>query len=89
MPENMFPRVKLEHKTAPNNCGAPSGEQIKDMRNASVLKPVMSMQKIVRPGDIVVPGCKESAHAKYSRWNYDREKRGQRSVHNGHVDLSR
>ena len=68
MLEGMFPRVKLERKTAPKKFVAASGEQSRDLgektiplkthegihRTASVVKPVISVQKVVRAGDVVV-----------------------------------
>ena len=68
MLEAMFPRVKLERKTSPKKFVAANGEQIRDLgekniktnegcitfRSASVVKPLISMQEVVRAGNIVV-----------------------------------
>ena len=60
----MFPRVKLERRTSPKKFVAANGEQIKDLgeknipfktnEGANVVKPLISMQKVVRAGNIVV-----------------------------------
>ena len=62
----MFPRVKLVRKTSPKRFVAANGEQIRDFKtneriqrcitltSASVVKPFISMRKIVRAGNIVV-----------------------------------
>ena len=70
MPETMFLRLKLERRTSPKKFVAANGEQIKDLgeknipfktnegiitfRSANVVKPFISMQKVVRAGNIVV-----------------------------------
>ena len=59
MLEGMFPRVKLERKIAPNKFVAVIGEATRDMcektvpfkkseGSASVVRPLISMQKAVR-----------------------------------------
>ena len=78
MIEGMFPPVKLERKTAPSKFVAADGEQIRDMgektipfttheeiHSASIVKPLISMQKVVRAGNVAVLDQKESAHSKY------------------------
>ena len=98
--EDKFPRVQVDRKTATKKFVAADGEQIRDLgekiiqlktnegihrcttfRSASVVKPLISMQKVVRAGNTVV--------LEYSRCNGDQAGRAQRSVHDGHVDLSR
>ena len=70
MPEGLFPRVKFERKTPPKKFAAANGERIKDLRekdlhskhiqrcttfrSASVVKPLIAMQKVARAGNIVV-----------------------------------
>ena len=49
-------------------------------RSANVVKPIISMQKVVRAGNIVVL---------HSRRNSDQAGREQWCVHNAHVDLPR
>ena len=104
MLEGMFPRVKLERKTVPQNFVAANGEQIRALcaetlsfketegihrciifRSASVVKPLISMQKVVRAGNIVVVD-EEKPHTRNTRDQVGRE---EWSVRTGHVDLSR
>ena len=75
-PEGLFPRIKLEHKTPPKKFAAANGERIKDLcekyfrskhiqrcttfRSASVVKPLIAMQTVVRAGNIVVLDEKNS-----------------------------
>ena len=66
MLEAMFPRVKLERKTSPKMFVAANGEQTRDFKtneaiqrcitftSASVVKPFISMRKVVRAGNIIV-----------------------------------
>ena len=70
MLEAMFPHVKLERKTSPKKFVAANGEQIKDLGerripfktnegvqmfwSANVVKPNISMQKVVQAGNTVV-----------------------------------
>ena len=54
-------------------------------RSASVVKPLISMRKVVQAGNVVV--LKESAHSKESRWHSHQVGREQRGVHHGHVGV--
>ena len=71
MLEGMFPRLKLERKSAPHRFDAANGKQFRDLggetipykthgvslrrktlRSASAVEAVISMQKVVRAGNI-------------------------------------
>ena len=60
-------------------------QRCKTFRSANVVKPLISMEKVVQAGNTVV--LEESTHSKHKRWDGDQVGREQRCVHDGHVDL--
>ena len=56
MLEGMFQRVKLERKTSPKRFVVANGGRIRgtSLRSAGVVKLLLSLQKVVRTGNIVV-----------------------------------
>ncbi len=54
--------------------------------SANIVKPFISLQKVVRAGNVVVME-EEPAHSKHSRWNNNQDGREQRSVHNNRTSF--
>ena len=94
MLESMFPRVKLERKTAPKKFVAASGglrmedNSIQDTRRGPQMHNIQERQRGFKTSHFSAEcrpswkhccaGCKESAHSKYSMRNDDQDGREQR-----------